>query len=230
MATTTRKFTFDHDFGPPPAAPLVRAEPVAARIEPDEDAPPPPPSFSEEELNLAREAAYEDGRQHGHAEAHDAINAHIAATLNDLGQQIVGLQRIQTETNEEIRHDSIRLAFAVLKKMLPAACTTHAFEEVAHVIEEVVGHLLDEPRIIVRVATDLVEPLRGRLEEVADAHGFEGRVVVQADARLVAGDCKVEWADGGAERDQARLMAEIEATIERAVTPPAGMERDFAGT
>jgi flagellar assembly protein FliH len=125
------------------------------------------------------------------------------------------------------------VALAVLKKVLPAACELHAFDEVTRVVEEVVGHLLDEPRIIVKTAEPLVEAVRERLEAVCASHGFEGRVVVQADARLSPGDCRVEWADGGAERDQARLMADIEATIERSLAPPERRveeHEEFAGT
>jgi len=108
----------------------------------------------------------------------------------------------------------------VLKKMLPAACERHAFDEVTRVVEEVVGHVLDEPRIIVRVAAPLVDGVRAQLEAVVQGRGFEGRVVVQADDRLPLGDCRVEWTDGGAERDQARLMADIEAAVDRALAPP----------
>ena len=235
---TIRKFTFDNDFGPRPPEHLKREEPVVvAGSDEDEDdnlSVAPPPTFSEEELNLARDSAFEEGRHHGNVEAHQTIDARVAAAMGNLGQQIPDLHRLQIEANDETRRDAIRLASAILKKMLPASCAQHAFAEVAHVVEEVIGHVLDEPRIIVKVADDLVDSMRSRLEEVADSHGFEGRVVVQADARLAPGDCKVEWADGGAERDQARLMDEIDGAVERALSDPQSgqhnAEQEFAGT
>lgn len=236
-----RKYMFDLDFGQPSraaqaaAAAAAEAEEEAdAEPEPDE---PPPPTFSLEELSFARDAAFEEGRQSGLAEAQEQTERQTAEALASLSEQIQAVFQRQEDANEAHSRTAARVALAVLKKMLPAAAEAHAFGEVTRVVEEVVGHLLDEPRIIVKVAEPLVEAVRERLEAVCQAHGFEGRVVVQADGRLIAGDCKVEWTDGGAERDQVRLMQEIEETLERALAPPehralaAETQNDeFAGT
>lgn len=235
-----RKYMFDLDFGQPSRAAQAAAAAAAeeeAEEEDEQEQPdePPPPTFSLEELSFARDAAFEEGRQSGLAEAQEQTERLIAEALTSLAEQMQAVFQRQDEANESHAHTAARVGLAVLKKMLPAAAETHAFGEVTRVVEDVVGHLLDEPRIIVKVAEPLVEAVRERLEAVCQAHGFEGRVVVQADGRLIAGDCKVEWTDGGAERDQARLMQEIEETVERALAPPerraqAEAENDeFAG-
>jgi len=236
--STFRKYMFDLDFDHPhPQQPLAADEVEAehAEVEPEVEAEPepPPPMFSEEELAFARDAAFEEGRQAGLAEAQEQSERLTATALNALSDQFQNVFHQQAEANDANVAAAVRVAQAVFRKVLPAACGQYAFEEVTRVVEEVVGHVLDEPRIIVKVAEPLMEAVRERLEAVAQSHGFEGRVVVQADNRLRSGDCRVEWTDGGAERDQARLMEEIEATIERALAPPerrlegAG---EFAGT
>lgn len=229
-----RKYMFDLDFDrPPPAAPADDEVEADETDEPPEPEPPPPPMFTEEELAFARDAAYEEGRQAGDAEAQQRTERLTANTLAALSDQMSGLFRQQEEANDANARTAVRVAMAVLKKVLPAACESHGFAEVTRVVEEVVGHLLDEPRIIVKVGEALVEPVRERLEAVCQSHGFEGRVVVQPDTRLRSGDCRVEWTDGGAERDQARLMEEIEATVERSLAPAERRFEtadDFAGT
>ncbi|MCR6629276.1 MAG: FliH/SctL family protein [Magnetospirillum sp.] len=233
-----RKYMFDLDFDRPHAPqPVVEPEVEEAEAVVEEEEAPPPPTFTEEEVAFARETAFEEGRQIGHMESQEQSERMTATALTALSDQMETVFRQQAEANEASSRAAVRVALAVLKKVLPAACETHAFEEVTRVVEEVVGHILDEPRIIVKVAEPLVEAVRERLEAVAQANGFEGRVVVQADARLKPGDCRVEWTDGGAERDQARLLEEIETTVERALAPPerrtpAGAEAnaDFAGT
>jgi flagellar assembly protein FliH len=228
-----RKYMFETDFDRPQQAQQAVEAPVEEEVEEAEPPPPPPPTFSEEELAFARDAAYEEGRQAGHAEAQEQTERLTASALAALSDQMQRVFQQQEEANEANSHAAVRVAQAVLKKVLPATCESHAFEEVTRVVEEVVGHILDEPRIIVRVAEPLVEAVRERLEAACQAHGFEGRVVVQADPRLRPGDCRVEWTDGGAERDQTRLLEEIDTTVERALAPPerrletAG---DFAGT
>lgn len=214
-----RKYMFDLDFDNPPPPPGTVVE-----VEDDDCAPveetPPPPMFSEEDLLLTREAAFAEGRQAGLEEAATLSERLLAAAMAALTQQMDQVRRRQEEANDANARASVRVAMAVLKKVLPAACERHAFEEVTRVVEEVVGHVLDEPRIIVRVAEPLIEGVRAQMEAVVQGRGFEGRVVFQPDDRLPLGDCRVEWTDGGAERDQVRLMADIEAAVERALAPP----------
>ncbi|MGE5515384.1 MAG: flagellar assembly protein FliH [Bacteroidota bacterium] len=231
-----RKYMFDLDFDPPhQRAQTVEAEQQqieAAAAEPEPE-PEPPPMFTEEELAFARDAAYEEGRLAALAEHESQTERLTANALMALSDQMAGLFHQQEEANDANARAAVRVAQAVLKKVVPAACEANAFEEVTRVVEEVVVHILDEPRIIVKVSEPLVEAVRERLEAVCQSHGFEGRVVVQADNRLIAGDCRVEWTDGGAERDQVRLMEEVDATIERALAPPERRVEtadEFAGT
>ncbi len=214
-----RKYMFDVDFGPPPEAPApeIVEEEDEAIAEQEE---PPPPTFSEEELNIARDTAYAEGRRQVADEGAEAAGRKIADMLAVIAGGMDDLVRRQADANAETMEAAVGIAMTAFRKMLPALSETDTFAEVARAVEEVIGHILDEPRIIVRVAAPLVEPLRDRLETVADAHGFEGRVLVQPDDRLAHGDCRVEWADGGAERNQERLMREIDLVIERGLTRP----------
>lgn len=215
-----RKYMFDLDFDHPQPAHPPQVEEEEAELEPEIEAEPPPPMFSEEDLLLTREAAFAEGHEAGLAEAAAATERMLAAAMAAIAQQMDTVFRQQDEANDANARAAVRVAMSVLRKMLPAACESHAFEEVTRVVEEVVSHVLDEPRIIVRVAAPLVDGVRERLEAAVHGRGFEGRVVVQADDRLPLGDCRVEWTDGGAERDQARLLADIESTVERALAPP----------
>lgn len=216
-----KKFMFDFDFDHPGSGGGRAAEEEARQAQVQEAEPQPPPAnmFSEEELSLARDAAFEEGRQVGLAESIEMVERQIASALTALSNHMDAVFRTQEQANDTNARNAVRVAMTVLGKVLPAACEKHAFEEVAKVVEECVAHILDEPRIIVRVAAGLVQPVRERLEAVVASQGFEGRVVIHGDARLAPGDCRVEWADGGAERDGTRLMQEIDAIVERALAP-----------
>jgi flagellar assembly protein FliH len=215
-----QKFMFDLDFGPPSAKRQAAAEVEDAMVEEPEPDLPPPPTFTEEDLQVVREAAYEEGHRNGLAEADETQQALLAGATERISNALAELGAAQAEANEENLKIAARVAMAVLKKALPAACEEHAFEEIVRTVHECLGQVLDEPRIIVRVDSSLVDPLRERLEHSAIDHGFEGRVVVQADPRVAIGDCRVEWTDGGAERDQTRLIADIETAVNRALAPP----------
>ncbi|MFA6022152.1 MAG: FliH/SctL family protein [Rhodospirillales bacterium] len=216
-----RKYMFDLDFDHPQVAqPAHHAEEEEELQEDAEEEEPPPPMFSEEDLLLTRESAFEEGRQAGQEEASAATERLLAVAMTAVSQQMDTVFRQQDEANDANARTAVRVAMAVLKKVLPATCEQNAFAEVTRAVEEVVVHVLDEPRIIVRVAAPLVDGVRAQLDAAVQGRGFEGRVVVQADDRLPLGDCRVEWTDGGAERDQARLIADIEVAVERALAPP----------
>ncbi|TAN71757.1 MAG: flagellar assembly protein FliH [Magnetospirillum sp.] len=213
-----KKYMFDLDFGPPSSRPKPQQE-EEIEHEPEPEAPP-PPTFTEEDLQVVREAAYDEGYRTGRNEATEATEHLMAEAMIRLAEAMTSLHEAQEQAADTNQRVAARVAMAVLKKVLPAACESNAFEEVVRTVQECFAHVLDEPRIIVRVEQDLVDPVRDRLEAVAGMHGFEGRVVVQPDMRLMRGDCRVEWTDGGAERDQVRLIADIEAAVERSVALP----------
>jgi len=58
------------------------------------------------------------------------------------------------------------------------------------------------------------------------AKSFEGRLVVLAEPDIAVGDCRIEWADGGINRDSAAA----DAVIGEAVTGYIGARRTFAAT
>ncbi|EPY02665.1 FliH/SctL family protein [Magnetospirillum fulvum] len=222
-----RKYMFDLDFDPPGGGTRQRA-PMTAETEiamaepapPPVEVAPPPPTFTEEDLQLVRDSAFEEGRRSGLEEAAQSAERQLADAMTMLAGGFASLKEAEAQSADEAQRVAARVAMAVLRKVLPATCETNAFEEVIRTVLDCFANVLDEPRIIVRVVPSLVDPVRERLESQAGLHGFEGRVVVQADPRLPPGDCRVEWTDGGAERDQVRLIADIEAAVERALAPP----------
>lgn len=215
-----RRYMFDMDFTPgaPPPQAAEGGDPAVDGAPQVQDEPPPPPAamFSEEELNLARDTAFEEGRRIGFSEGQEAAGVQIAQALDAITRSLPAVAEAQSKANDLILSDAVKLAMATMRRAMPATAEKYAFDEVAKVVADLVPHLLDEPRIIVRVALPLVDTMRQRLEQVAHSTGFEGRMVVQEDARLGPGDCKVEWADGGAERDLSRLLNEMDQIVDRA--------------
>jgi flagellar assembly protein FliH len=54
-----------------------------------------------------------------------------------------------------------------------------------------------------------------KLEDIAHGRGFEGRLMVEADASLATGDCRIEWNEGGVTRDRAATLATIDDVVAR---------------
>jgi flagellar assembly protein FliH len=66
----------------------------------------------------------------------------------------------------------------------------------------------------------LLDPMKQRVDALAEAAGYEGRIVLLVDETIPDGDVRVEWADGGAERDSARLWRDVDAALKRLTDAP----------
>ena len=54
-----------------------------------------------------------------------------------------------------------------------------------------------------------------QIERLAKQSGFEGRLVILAEPEIEAGDCKIEWADGGVVLERAAIEARIDELVGR---------------
>jgi flagellar assembly protein FliH len=226
-----KKFLFENDFDEPmplrekAAAPAVAAK--AALVAAPEPVVVAVPTYSEEELAAACEQARREGEQQGHqrgiVEGQQRLEAQIAAALSTISAQLTLAVRAATEKPVEITHAATDLALAILRKMHPALSAKRGLDEVEGVLATCLEQLKNEPRLVAYVPNALLDPLNERVAAISAARGFEGRVVLIGDPDLADSDCRIEWADGGLERDTRRLWADIETALDRCLVQPGDL-------
>ncbi|MGO1117878.1 hypothetical protein ACTL6U_04205 [Rhodovibrionaceae bacterium A322] len=212
-----RKFLFDTDFesfdSPPPAPAAEEVVQPEEEVVPAEEELPPEPTFSQEDLANAHaegfQQGHQQGRQEGFNEASATMSSHQTQALqviaDSLSQLMTGSAQ-QLQKSEEI---AVATALAVIEKMLPNYSRKHGFGEVETLVRSCLQNLQEEPRVVIRVADALLDELQAQINGIASGCGFEGKIVLLADEELGLGDVRIEWADGGAERDSQRLWQEI---------------------
>lgn len=212
-----RKFLFDTDFAQPkrPAPPANEAkEPPADSAGPaPEEAP--PPVFSEEDLAMARHEGFAAGKQEGIREAAATVERQIAETLERIGDGLPELFIAQRQAADDLQHDGMEVIRALARKALPSLAEGNALGEIEHLAGVVLDRLRIEPRVVFRVNDGLADMVRERLAAVAGARGYAGTVDVQGDAGITPGDCRIEWSQGGAERQAAAILDEMDRIIAR---------------
>jgi flagellar assembly protein FliH len=186
---------------------------------------PPAPTFSEEDLAAAREAAFAEGKAAGLAEAESAQSRRLADSIDALLPQCARLTEELAELDMARHRDCLEAAMTVVRKLFPHLARDHGLAEMQAVVDDCLERLRDEPRLMIRSADQDLDALKERIEASAAQSGFEGKLVFLVDERIAAGDLRIEWADGGAERDLAGLWKEIDAVIARALTPVAAPPR-----
>ena len=213
-----QKFLFDTDFGMPRIAPvdMGHAEPDEMMVE-EAPPPPPPPTFSEEELTLAREQAYDQGRQAGHQEAAQSLEQMIGMAMATASHHLQGLSAAQAADAEAVAREAAAVAVTIVRKLHPEFARRFGLEEVEAAVLDCLRHLDRTPKVTLKVHPELVESIKDMAKSLAERAAFDGKLGVVADGSLGPGDCRVEWGDGGAERDQSAIWAQIDQAVEAAL-------------
>ncbi len=196
---SVRKFLFENTF----------------EMEDDGDGPGKPPTFSEAEMAAAREKAHAEGQQAGRAEVIQGLEQACELSLKTIAGKLEKLLSQHTAITEEVTQGALAAAAAVCRKVVPIMSQRHAVQEIEGFIVECLGIAIEEPRVVVRVPDKLLEKMRERIDALASAHGFDGKVVLLGDDAMGPEDCAVLWADGGAEKNGARLWDEMNEAIDR---------------
>lgn len=212
-----QKFLFDNSFDP-----VVETPPDEGGIEELEDEGefeevPPPPSFSEEELEAAREAAFAAGHEAGLESGKQSAEAETLGAVQKVAAQIGTLFSAHEAAVDAMLADAAEIAATAARKIAPEYARVHGLEEIEALVRGTIVNLLDEPRVVVRLHPDTRDRLEARLTEAARRSGFENQLVLLPDAQLAADDSRIEWASGGAERLTAQVWEQIDTVLARFV-------------
>lgn len=207
--TAARKFIFETDFDNY-QAPEPKQEEIVEEAEPIEEE---APTYSEDELNAAREEAFAAGRQEGANEATDASERKIADALAAIEGGLSELFRTQEKTNETMLKSAISVAATVARKLFPDLNRKNALGEIENLVVTTMEKVMEEPKVTVRVSEELRPGLEQRIDSLIK--GCEGKLTVLGDADMALGDCKIEWKEGGAERNTGAMWKDIDLIIEQ---------------
>ncbi len=221
--TSTRRFLFDTEFDADVArrreerlaSEALMPKPQPPPSEPEEPPPPPEPVFKSADLLQAHEDGYADGFANGKAAAEAAAAARLSATLERLADQLEYIVQSAVDTAARQREGVIEIGAAIARKLLPDLSRRQGTAEAEAMMSAVITELIDEPRMVIRVADEDLDALSDRIDTIAQRRGFAGKVVLLAEPSVAAGDCRIEWADGGVERDSARLWNDIDQAVVR---------------
>jgi flagellar assembly protein FliH len=194
---TSRKFTFDTEFAGAEdrMAPAARAR--QKRL------------LTTEEIERLESSARAEGENNARARATENLQRALAG----LGGDIRAALDESYEEIEALRGEAALLALAMARKLAGAALAALPAADVEQALRQAMHLAIAEPRLTLRAAPEVAAALEPKLAEIADAEGYEGRVLLAADAMLTGADCRIEWRGGGSERAEAAIDAALQALV-----------------
>ena len=173
------------------------------------------PAEADAKLAEAESQGYRNGFAAAEQEGIATTARRAAVALEQIGNALGEMARDLTAIELKMEADAIELAAAIARKLAPELLAREPFTEIAALATECLKQLAAAPHVIVRVNDSLHDTARDQLEQIARDRGFQGRVVVIAEPDIAIGDCRIEWADGGVIRDQAKTDLAIGTVIGR---------------
>jgi flagellar assembly protein FliH len=109
----------------------------------------------------------------------------------------------------------VGIAFSVASRLCTTLIAREPQAELEALARECLANLRRVSHVVVRVADAMFEATKTDLDRIARDCGFEGRLVVLAEADMALGDVRIEWADGGVMRDRHEVEAAMDDLISK---------------
>jgi len=193
------KFMFDMDFSAPDKA---RERPATA-IE------------IAQKIASAEARAFRDGHDAGQREAKAESDRRTALALEEIGIAIKGIAARFSGIETRMETEAVDVAVAVARKLCSELIAREPLGEIKGLVKDCFSQLVSTPHIVVRIHDSLYETARDHIERLAKQSGFEGRLVILAEPEIEAGDCRIEWADGGVVLERAAIDGKINELVGR---------------
>src|SRR5260221_7160275 len=170
------------------------------------------------ELDRAVVKARAEGHAAGLAEAMSQREKQGGDMLGAIAGHLTALFAAKAAAQRDSERNTIELTRAIAGRLFPALVRKGALAELEAIVVQCMRDTISEPRLVVRVPDTVFTAAQEMLTPLAASNGYPGKLIILVDEQLGESDCRIEWADGGAERDTARSWGEIEAAIERAMS------------
>jgi flagellar assembly protein FliH len=175
-----------------------------------------------QKLAEAEVAAHRRGYAEAQTDAQVEAERRLAGALERIADGVAEAAKALTAIETRLECEAVEVAVAVARKLAPALIAREPFAEIAALASDCFGQLIAAPHIVVRIQDALYATARDKLDDIVRARGFEGRLVVLGEPDIAPGDCRIEWADGGVNRDSAGADAAIGAAVAAYLTARRG--------
>jgi flagellar assembly protein FliH len=176
----------------------------------------PPKRITPEEVQAANNDGYVRGKDDATAQAERRTAAALEA-IADAASAV--LTRLNAES-QSMRADAARVAMAAAQKIAGAALDSFGVERAAQAIEAAMDTLRHQPRLVVKLPTDIAEQLKPRITEMCETHAYANAVLVRAEPGLKTGEVVIDWSDGVIAMDPVDAARRIEDLIDAALAAP----------
>jgi len=187
------------------------------------------PTFSEEDLNVAKQIALKQGIQEGKAEVMSGIEREITLSLDTISLKLESLMQVHKKWTEAINKDTLRLAHAIMKKLAPQLTRNGELKEVERTIAHAFEFINNQPKVLIQISQHLKPHLQEKIDLITSRTNFDGQVILVVNNELAGDDCRIRWDSGEMERSMSTTWDQIDKIVDRVITETEALTTKDAG-
>ena len=196
------------------ALPEAEPEPAPIEVEPEpmvEEAEPEPEiiTFTEEEVAEKVKNAEQEAFEKGYKAAQESIEQNTKELLETINTKLIAIIANSNKAEEKAEHEVFTLAKAVVDKLVPGLNDEYATEIVNKFIKDNFNSFKNESKLSFYIHPDIISYVQETIAKLANSYDFEGKISLHKDAGLGKADCRIEWENGGVERNSAELSERV---------------------
>ncbi len=157
------------------------------------------PTYSQEELNQAKDEAYKQGKAEGFRESEEGYTGQIQNLTKTLNHNLANLLQAEELRKEQFKSETLKSVVALFENAFPMLKEKHGLGEIEGIIEDVLAEHLGESKITIHVAPEYSESIDTFIKSKFQAD--ENTLEVIADKEIAKDDARITWENGGAIRD-----------------------------
>ena len=192
---------------PEAVIPVAVEEPIKAPVEQE-------PSYSKEELDavvkMAEEKAYEQGR----AEAIGEEDKKRDLLLEDISRQLTDIFAGLDKKATEVENSALQFAIELVRKILPTLEKERAEVEVKKFMAQNFANFAGQETLSFAFNPATVTLVADSIGKLAEQNDFEGKIAVHKDDTLGPSDCRIEWKNGGVERNVSETLNKVKELLD----------------
>jgi len=173
----------------------------------------PKPTFTQEQLEAAQKDGYEQGVSAGKKAVLESQQQYTNMLLSEINDKLLDLQKTSESVWQNQLAEMNQVALVIARKIMPRYVEANGLDEITAIVGKVIKDMSREPRLVIRIGEAQFDQASEDINKIAQSKAYEGKVVILADDQLGPSDCRIEWADGGVERDVCTLWEEIDKIL-----------------
>lgn len=167
-------------------------------------------TYTEEEVqekeNKARAEGYDAGYKQAQTEQQEEHNRLLA----EINNHLMLLSADMSSQTKAADNQLINLSTAIIHHLIPVIEKEQAQNLVTNFLEKNFSQFKNESKLSFYFHPQTLPYVQEEIAHLANIHDYEGKISLHKDEQMQVADCRVEWENGGVERNSIKMLDKID--------------------